>query len=91
MGILENATSALAGILDTHASVPISYSRGMTTITPLTAIRGSTPYESSDADGIIHRTIARDYLMAPPRSRFPTCLATATSSPTAAITISSTR
>jgi hypothetical protein len=63
MGMLENATAALASILDTHASVPITYSRGMTSISGLTAIRGSTPYESSDADGIIHRTIARDYLM----------------------------
>lgn len=63
MGMLEDATSDLAGILDTHASVPIVYSRGMTSISGLTAIRGSTPYESSDQDGIIHRTIARDYLM----------------------------
>jgi hypothetical protein len=63
MGILENATAALASIINTHASVPITYSRGMTTISGLTAIRGSTPYEASDAEGIIHRTIARDYLL----------------------------
>jgi hypothetical protein len=63
MGMLENATAALASILDANASVPITYSRGMTTIAGLTAIRGSTPYESNDSDGIIHRTIARDYLM----------------------------
>ena len=62
MGILENATAYLAAQLNTHASVTVVYSRNGTSMS-IAATRGNTPYEASDADGIIHRAVRRDYLI----------------------------
>jgi hypothetical protein len=62
MGILENATAYLAAQLNTHASVTVVYSRNGTSMS-IAATRGNTPYEASDADGIIHRTVRRDFLI----------------------------
>lgn len=64
MGMLESATASLAATLRTATAVDVFYTREMTTIGPLRATRGSTPYEATDTDGIIHRTIQRDYLIA---------------------------
>lgn len=62
MSILDAALAHLADQMRTHLSVPITYSRDGASIT-CQATRGSTPYEATDAEGIIHRTVARDYLI----------------------------
>jgi len=63
MGMLEQGTQHLAAMLTQHTSVEIQYSKRKITKT-IRATRGSTPFEGSDADGIIHRTVTRDYLIA---------------------------
>jgi hypothetical protein len=63
MGLLETATASLAAQLRTHTAIDVVYSRSMASIS-VKATRAATPYESSDTDGIIHRTVARDYLIA---------------------------
>lgn len=62
MSILDAALAHLADQMQTHLSVPITYSRDGASVT-IQATRGSTPYEATDADGIIHRTVSRDYLI----------------------------
>ena len=63
MGMLETGTQHLATALTQHAGVEITYTKRKIT-KPFKATRGSTPFEGSDADGIIHRTVTRDYLIA---------------------------
>ena len=63
MALLETATAYLATQLTALTAVGVVYSRGATSVS-INATRASTPYEASDADGVIHRTIARDYLIA---------------------------
>lgn len=62
MALLETATAYLATQLTALTAVSVIYSRGATSIS-ISATRASTPYEASDADGVIHRTIGRDYLI----------------------------
>jgi hypothetical protein len=56
----------LAEILTAKTAVEIVYSRpdalGGCSAT-MRATRGSTPYESTNADGLIERIVARDYLI----------------------------
>jgi hypothetical protein len=65
--MLEAATAYLANRLASVTSVPITYSRsdefGATSET-IQATRGTTSYESTEADGTIHRITGRDYLIA---------------------------
>lgn len=61
--ILDTALAHLADQMQTHLSVNVVYSRDGASI-GIAATRGSTPYEASDTDGIIHRTVMRDYLIA---------------------------
>ena len=63
MGMLETGTAHLAASLAQHASVDITYTKRKVS-KPIKATRGSTPFEASDAEGIIHRTTTRDYLIA---------------------------
>jgi hypothetical protein len=68
MNVLDSAMQSLASQLQTHVATPIVYSREGASV-PVTATRGSTMYEGSDSDGVIHRTTARDYLV--PTDVFP--------------------
>lgn len=63
MGMLDAGTAHLASALTQHAGTQIQYSKRKIQKT-FKATRGSTPFEGSDADGIIHRTVSRDYLVA---------------------------
>jgi len=67
MGMLETGTAHLTSQLKQHTSVSVSYSRsdafGSSSM-PVQATRGSSPFEASDTEGIIHRTSQRDYLIA---------------------------
>jgi hypothetical protein len=62
MGMLETGTAHLTTMLDAHTSIAIVYSRSGVSVS-CNATRGSTPFEASDAEGIIHRTARRDYLI----------------------------
>lgn len=63
MGMLTSGTAHLAKSITTHAGEPVTYTKRKIQKT-FNATRGSTPFEGSDADGIIHRTVSRDYLVA---------------------------
>ena len=63
MGMLGDGTAHLASSLTQHAGDPITYTKRKIQ-KAFKATRGSTPFEASDTDGIIHRTVTRDYLLA---------------------------
>jgi hypothetical protein len=66
MSLLESATAYLAQRLESQTTIDIVYSRigdfGAESI-PLKATRGSTPFEATSEDGIVHRWETRDYLI----------------------------
>lgn len=66
MSLLESATAYLANRLESHTTIDIVYSRtddfGGESL-PLKATRGSTPFEATSEDGIVHRWETRDYLI----------------------------
>lgn len=61
--MLDAGTAHLASSLTQHAGYTITYAKRKIQKT-LKATRGSTPFEASDTEGIIHRTVSRDYLVA---------------------------
>ena len=63
MGMLGDGTAHLASSLTQHAGDPITYTKRKIQ-KAFKATRGQSPFEASDTDGIIHRTITRDYLVA---------------------------
>lgn len=63
MGMLDQGTAHLATALTAAAGESVTYTKRKVQKT-FKATRGSTPFEGSDADGIIHRTVSRDYLVA---------------------------
>lgn len=62
MGLLETGMAHLGTVMASALEVPLTVSRSGVTVST-TGTRGSTPFEASDADGIIHRTVRRDYLI----------------------------
>jgi hypothetical protein len=63
MGMLETGTAHLADSMTKHTAVDVLYTKRKIQ-KPIKATRGSTPFEASDTEGIIHRTVSRDYLVA---------------------------
>lgn len=63
MGMLETGTAHLADSMTKHTAVDVVYIKRKIQ-KPIKATRGSSPFEASDTEGIIHRTITRDYLVA---------------------------
>jgi hypothetical protein len=63
MGMLDAGTAHMASSLTQHAGQTITYTKRKIQKT-FKATRGSTPFEASDTEGIIHRTVSRDYLVA---------------------------
>jgi hypothetical protein len=63
MGMLETGTAHLAESMTKHTAVDVLYIKRKIQ-KPIKATRGSTPFEASDTEGLIHRTVSRDYLIA---------------------------
>lgn len=60
--LMHRGSQWLAGKLVQHAATPVTYRRGVVTA-PLTATVGQTRYESHDQDGVITRSLVRDFLI----------------------------
>ena len=60
--ILAGASNWLADMVARHASSPVVYSRGLDRIA-LNAASGKTPFEQTNADGIMTQFVSRDFIV----------------------------
>lgn len=68
MNLFADAMADLSEILTEQASVPITYTRESTSIA-CTGVRSNHVDNSIDDEGVIHRSVSRDYLI--PDAVFP--------------------